>query len=149
MEISGMPISADTCADRASVSVHHLLAQIDLQCIAIEHQRLVRLLYEASGCRKVRWFFGCTDGVAVWQPMLRTAGQAEAAPHQRLHNVLALRAVGDAPRRAVLGHPGSPAPCLGAPAGRPGLHVPAARHGPGVCQGRLSNWQGGVADFEA
>lgn len=82
----------------------------------------------------------------MWQPMLRAAGQAEASPHQRLHNVLALRAVGDAPRRAVLGHPGSPTR-LGTRARRSSLPVPASRRGPGVCQGRLSNCHGGMAEF--
>ena len=60
--------------------------------------------------------------MALRQPVLRAAWESEAAPHQRLHNVPALRAVGSAPWRAVLGRLGNPAG-LAAAARRARVHV--------------------------
>ena len=80
---------------------------------------------------------GCADDMALRQPLLRAAWESEAAPHLRLHNVPALRAVGSAPWRAVLGHPGSPTG-LATAARRARVHVSAARHGTGLCKGGLT-----------
>lgn len=79
----------------------------------------------------------CADGVAVRQPMLRAPRQGEETPRQQLHDVRALRAVGDASQWAVLGHTGSLAR-MGKASGRPRLHVPAAGHGPRLCQRGLN-----------
>jgi len=77
------------------------------------------------------------DGVAMWQPMLRAERESEATPHQRLHDVPTLWAVGCPAWRTFLGRPGYPAG-LGTVARRPHMHVPAARHGAWLCKGGLS-----------